>query len=304
MNKIIEKFPYYQVKTTDNFPLFNIWSTDRIIINSEKRPRFFNTNSHVHTNLELSFITCGEGMLCVENVNYPIKRGDLIFIRNLESHSVVPISDKKPLGIIDIIFTPTNASKFASEFFSPGLVNEFYSKGKGNSILAGNDENVVEIGKLMCEMEAEFMKEKPNVYLAKSMFVTILARLSDIFTDNTDFVKTNPDHALFINDIMKFINENITEDISLKILADEVKLDVSHFTAVFKSIQGIAPWEYVINERIALALKYLNEDDPIYSIAKVAELSGFKNLSNFNRIFKKKMGMTPSEFKKQRKNRS
>ncbi len=301
MIKVTEKFPYFLIKTAENLPLFNIWSTDRMLIDPVKMPILHNANPHVHTNIEISFVAYGEGTLYVDNIGYPLCKGDLIFIKSLESHYVVPVSYEEPLGIIDIIFTPINASKFVGEFFSSDLVREMYQTG-GNCILPRDNENIIEIGKLMCEMEAEFLREDVNIYLAKAKFMTVLARLSDFFADSMKPAKVSEKSSVIINGILKFINENITKDINLNILANEAKMDVSHFSAVFKSIHGISPWSYVVNERISLSLKYLNHENNDYTIREIATLSSFKNFSNFNRIFKKKMGMTPSDFKKQRKN--
>ena len=67
----------------------------------------------------------------------------------------------------------------------------------------------------------------------------------------------------------------------------------------FKMVTGIAPYEYLVIRRIEYALNLLKETN--MSIVEVPAHCGFNNLANFNRVFRKINGMTPSEYRKSRK---
>ena len=69
----------------------------------------------------------------------------------------------------------------------------------------------------------------------------------------------------------------------------------SHLSAHFKLVTGIAPYEYLIIQRVERAVTLLRETS--LSVAQTAQSCGFSNLANFNKAFKKITGMTPREYR-------
>ncbi len=301
MYKVVPKIVAHQVKTADNLPLFHIWATERIKVNDPKdESTYTNANEHKHANMELTFIKSGEGELKVDEKIYHVKAGDLILIRNLEDHRLLPLSDTEWLGSVDLTFTPTNALNFSSDFFSPALIDDFYQKSSGNSVFSGDNESVRQIGDSMCRLEDEFLREKPNLYFAKALFMCILSQLSEMFLNEKDDKSSviYDNDAELIGYALEYISKHLTEDFSLEMLASEMNMEINYLILFFESIQGMSPWSYVINERVALAVKYLKQRNIKYNIAEIARMSGFKSLTNFNKAFKKRMGMTPTEYRK------
>ena len=86
------------------------------------------------------------------------------------------------------------------------------------------------------------------------------------------------------------------EDISLDYLADQVGFSKFHFSRLFKEYTDYNFSDYLCIRRIKAAETLL--EDPDYSITEVALNSGFASISTFNRIFKQKKGITPSEHRK------
>ena len=70
----------------------------------------------------------------------------------------------------------------------------------------------------------------------------------------------------------------------------------SHLSHIFKSVTGYAPIEYLMSCRLSAAKNLLSSSDK--SIKEIIDLCGFSDESNFSRTFKKKVGMTPTEFRK------
>ncbi|WP_229236296.1 AraC family transcriptional regulator [Emticicia sp. TH156] len=97
--------------------------------------------------------------------------------------------------------------------------------------------------------------------------------------------------------VVNYIKENIREQIQVEQLCRLACMSESNFYRVFKEEMGISPIEFIIEERIKLASSLLK--NPEFRIKDVYFESGFNSLSYFNRIFKKKYKVSPSEYKHQ-----
>lgn len=78
-------------------------------------------------------------------------------------------------------------------------------------------------------------------------------------------------------------------------LAAELNCSRYHFTRVFKGITGVTPQEFVVKSRIEAAKGLLHSSS--YTIGRIANLLGYKDIYFFSRQFKKKTGMSPSRYR-------
>ena len=100
---------------------------------------------------------------------------------------------------------------------------------------------------------------------------------------------------------MVYINENLSEKITLDELAQVANMGKTGFSTEFKSITGMTVWEYIINARIELASSYLIEKEGL-NVTEISLMCGFNDNAHFAKIFKKIKGSTPREFKKKSNN--
>lgn len=96
--------------------------------------------------------------------------------------------------------------------------------------------------------------------------------------------------------VTDYIYENYADQIKLKEVADLVNMSETAFSHFFKKRTHRSFSELLHDVRVGNASRLLIESEK--SMAEIGYECGFNNLSNFNRIFKKKKGCTPSEFKK------
>ena len=92
-----------------------------------------------------------------------------------------------------------------------------------------------------------------------------------------------------------YIAKNYMDEIRLNTLADIAGMSPSAFSRFFKLHTGRNLSDYIIEMRLGYASRMLV--DTARSIAEIRLESGFNNLRSFNRIFKKKKGCSPSEFR-------
>jgi AraC family transcriptional regulator len=96
--------------------------------------------------------------------------------------------------------------------------------------------------------------------------------------------------------VLDYIDAHLTEDISLDNLATLAGISSCYFSRLFKQSMQIAPHQYVIRQRVKLALAMLQQSD--LAIADIALLSGFSHQSHLNRHFKR-IGVSPNTFRNQ-----
>jgi AraC-like DNA-binding protein len=96
--------------------------------------------------------------------------------------------------------------------------------------------------------------------------------------------------------IISFINGNYTRTISLQEIASQAAMNRSAFCRYFREQTGKTFMEYVMEMRIGYACKLLAiEEKNIYSISMEC---GFDSITHFNRIFKRSMNCTPTQYQK------
>ncbi len=92
-----------------------------------------------------------------------------------------------------------------------------------------------------------------------------------------------------------YIHEHFEADICIRDLSELENLSETHFRSEFKKSFGVSPKEYVINLRIETACMLLSESD--ICISEAARLVGYADPYYFSRIFKKKTGISPLQYK-------
>ena len=98
-----------------------------------------------------------------------------------------------------------------------------------------------------------------------------------------------------ISYVIKYIRENITEDLPIELLSKKANMSESNFYRTLKHELGSSPNDFIIEEKIKIAESILR--NPRLSIKEAYLSAGFNSFSYFCRIFKKKKNLSPSEFK-------
>ena len=93
-----------------------------------------------------------------------------------------------------------------------------------------------------------------------------------------------------------FLQTNLTRDISVSEMAEFSGLSRSYFTRLFEDLEGSTPRSFLEDLRLREAVKLLHGQD--LSVKEIAYASGISDVNYFCRLFKKRVGMSPGEFRK------
>jgi AraC-like DNA-binding protein len=113
-----------------------------------------------------------------------------------------------------------------------------------------------------------------------------------------EFKETTPNHRAEPVEIWKarkFIEEHSGEELSLRRVAKAVNISANHLSERFKQVTGVNFVEYVARTRFGNACDLLR--NPNLRISEIAFAVGFQSLSQFNRVFKKLTGKSPTQYR-------
>ena len=137
-------------------------------------------------------------------------------------------------------------------------------------------------------------------FYAVIQFLTILYELSKcdgarpLATSSFAKIAVDDDSRRILK-VKNFISKNFRDELRLNQLADVAGMSPSAFSRFFKLHTGRNLTDYIIDTRLGSATRMLVDTNQ--SVSEICFKCGFNNLSNFNRIFKKKKGCSPTEFR-------
>ncbi len=127
----------------------------------------------------------------------------------------------------------------------------------------------------------------------------ILRQLLAPFIDSAHEQVNNKMQAIHrLGELLRYIEKNLTHPISLTDLGEIACLDPGYLSKLFYSLMGVRPIEYINRKRIERAQRLLLCDNDI--IDNIARKVGFSDWIYFSRVFKKQVGITPGQYRKQK----
>lgn len=98
-----------------------------------------------------------------------------------------------------------------------------------------------------------------------------------------------------LQQVIDYINAHLDQDLGLVELAELVQMSPCYFATLFKRSLGISPHQYVIDRRIQKAQQSLTHSEQC--LADIAQKVGFSDQTSFTRAFRKKVGVTPKQYR-------
>jgi AraC-like DNA-binding protein len=160
-----------------------------------------------------------------------------------------------------------------------------------DSFLRPSPEKGKEILRLCGEIETALRKEE--AFLAYAKVLEFLSMLYPLYQNPTNVARA--DFSLRTSQIIRYIEKHYAEDVTITEIATELGVSASFLSRIFKKEIGIPIHEYLNQYRISKSLSLLKT----HSITEVGYICGFCDNSHFISIFKKYIGTTPMQYKKQ-----
>lgn len=105
-----------------------------------------------------------------------------------------------------------------------------------------------------------------------------------------------PEKSMIMTNILDYIDEHFTSDITLESLCHVAKISPQHLCRIFKKSINMRPMEYIAKKRISEAKKLLARTSK--SITEISDEVGFNNCNYFCIVFKKYESISPTEYRR------
>ncbi len=238
---------------------------------------------HIHDRCEIYFFISGNVEYLVEGSKYPLHENSLMIMRPAEVHA------PKITGGSTYERYAVNFPLAFADHIDPEcrLTKAFTDRPLGKNNMFGSSEmDMALVKKLfseMCRDNDDYGKRLTiNTHL-----ITLLDMIDRAFSEQN---RSGHKQQSTAERIVMYVNEHLTEDVSVQQFAEHFYLSTSQFNRVFKQATGAAPWEYVVKKRLTIAKELLRKG---VSAQEVSQSCGFKDYSVFYRAFTKHCGNPP-----------
>ena len=273
------------------------FSTDASFLYKTMECSYFPSPWHFHKEYELVLINKGRGTRFIGDKVNRFEEGDLsligsniphLFRNNEEYYSG---SSKLKAHSIFIHFTRDFLGNNFFEIPEMKQVLKLLERSSQALEIHGKSKKLIK-AKLL-----DMNEQKPSERLVSLLEMLLqLAHSNDLKPLlSPGYSANNSGDTDRINKVFEFILKNYTEEIYVQEIASTLNMSVASFSRYFKHHARKTFSDYVTEIRIGHACKLLMEDN--YSISEISYQSGFDNLSNFYRHFKKIVGIIPKEYK-------
>ncbi|MDU5913033.1 MAG: AraC family transcriptional regulator [Anaerococcus vaginalis] len=244
-----------------------------------------NSRIHFHPFTEFYFILDGKGKFSIEDRVINTNKDDFFIINSNVGHSIYSGEDENLVYIsfgVDSIFVKNllnDDNIDEDKYIYKNIENDqdYFIKSFDIINEEFNSNNI-------------FAQSMANAK-ASEFVITLLRNFKDEIVITND-IKINKQ----IDYIKNFIDNNYSEDIKLESLSKMAYMNKFHLIAEFKQSYRVTPIDYLILKRIEVTKNLLISTN--HSMEEISSIVGFNSQSYFNQVFRKKVGLTPSQFRK------
>lgn len=245
---------------------------------------------HIHDCYELYYSISGGKQFLIDNRFYSIAPGDLFIINQYESHKLTQIDSCIHERLVFSIH--------------PDFVKHLSTAETDlNYCFSNRSEHFQHKLSLNKEQQNRFLYYVNKITSAEGFahdiieytaFLELLVMINALSTANDrETVLSGYKYNHQVEDILAYINQNISQPITMEQICGHFYLSSSYLCRIFKSATGTTINKYITARRISIAKAQLNEGK---SVAEAFENSGFSDYSNFFKSFTKAVGVSPKKY--------
>ncbi len=173
-----------------------------------------------------------------------------------------------------------------------GIVAGYIIIGRVRTADTPDTETIERITSYGVEREELLSAYPKATRLTDAQLSSLISLVSHIMFENAIEI----DYDEFINKLTTYIDLNLDLPLSVKQICADLYVSKNFLYKCFQSHFGKTPLEYITDRRIALAKHFLSNPQTV--LTEVAEAVGLPNYTYFSKLFKKKTGLSPREYKK------
>jgi len=248
-----------------------------------KHPRIMHSHEDI---VELLFVRSGTGVYIIDEMRYPIKKGDMIICNNGVLHDEAPECNSELntycCAISNLQLEGLKKNCLISDHASP-IVSCY--------------EQFDDIEAIMGMLYSHLVSREDGVEeTCHYLMLSLLTKLLRSIKEHKSYPEQKDDEIYRKGKAIKhYIDSRYDEKLSLESVGRALHISPYYLAHVFKKTIGYSPLQYITRRRIGEAQTLLISTD--YSITQIASLVGYDNISHFNIMFLKYIGKNPREYR-------
>lgn len=231
----------------------------------------------------VKFTLSGKGHLDYHDRQYELEAGDVFFIDCQEYQKYETISDT-PWEMDWIHFYGGNAALFYQEFIKDGN-NVFHTAQ------LPRENRLHHLIQQMIQLQTA-----ANARTDFQVSVAIHELLNELILQKYQLDFADEDIPSHVHNLQQYLDEHFREAITLQQLEQKFLLNKYQLSKDFSKYMGVPPIDYLISKKLSYAKDLLRYTD--FSIQDISLEVGIENFAYFSRLFKTKIGLAPSAYRK------
>ncbi len=288
VKKLLGEGPYpFPTEDLNSDGPIEIYSGRGMIILSQKYCLDMPKGTHHHSSYEFLLPLSEMSFTSIENRHVTFDKGKLFPINSEQVHGFYKPTENCHLFAFQIDCDTLNS--ISLQLCNKGnvtFVNESASLGSEVSSLLK-----------MFMTEARYMQSGIDLILNNITNLIVLNLLRELKNNlPTHISEKNYCERDNINKAINYLRDQYNKNFSLEDIASIANLSPFHFIRIFKSTTGKTPYNYLLDIKIEKAKELLVLKK--HTITEICFLCGFNNLEHFSSVFKRKVGLLPSQYRK------
>ena len=247
---------------------------------------------HIHNCYEIYYSISGGKQFLIDNRFYDIQPGDIFFINQYESHYLSQL-DRAVHERFVLEIHPDFLTSLSSEQTDLNLCFHFRSDELSHKLhLTEEEQNRFRYFVHKLAGLSGYGSDLED----RAVFTELMVFLNRIFYQRTESRREEdevPSYHTQVDEILSFINQNISSPLSIEDLSGHFFLSSSYLCRIFKAATGTTINKYITAKRITVAKSLLSSG---YSVTETCERCGFNDYSNFLKAFTRAVGISPKKY--------
>ena len=249
-----------------------------------------------HDFWELVYVDKGQVEICSENTVQPLSQGELIFHRPNEFHAVRALNSSPNFFVISFVCTSPAMAYFEKfhavldKSLKPFLSSIMHEAEKTFEI----PKNDPLLKKLKKKENAAIGGEQLIKLYLEELLILLMRGIVEK-KQGSVFPSKESMESHLVTDIKNYIDEKTTEVFRIGELCKRIGYGKSYLSRVFHEQTGQTLAMYAMRAKIKKAKQLIREGN--LNFTQISDLLAFDNPQYFSRVFKRIVGMTPTEFK-------
>jgi len=256
---------------------------------------WFKGTFHAHRGLEVLIVHEGKGKLIVDQKSYELTPGTLCVFQPYQLHYLqAEMSEETPFVRSIIQFEPLMYEAYFEKW--PSLFT-FYKRLLTSKLPSPCLYNLDEADQFHSIFQIWENRKRTNEEEFSLFLVAFFYQLKSVWERYQDQVEISATRTPSqVEHILEWLEARYTEPLSLNKIANELHLSPYHISHRFKEWVGITLSEYLNERRLQEAVKLVTTTN--HTVAQIGEMIGLESCSYFCKIFKKKFGLSPHQYRK------